>query len=90
MKLIPIQVEFHPGYKAGEYPTNFYWMNVKYEIKEISDQWYQTQTTPDSPMANYFKVRTASKSIYIIKHDLESDQWFLVKDEKPGFGFSSN
>ena len=90
MKLIPIIVECHSGYKADEYPTSFYWMNIKYEIKEISDRWYQAQSHPGSPKANYFKVRTASKSVYIIKHDLENDRWYIVSEEKPGFGFSAN
>lgn len=90
MNLIPIKVECHSGYKANEYPICFYWMNIKYEIREIADRWYQAQTTPNSPVANYFKVRTAGKSIYIIKHELESDQWFLVTSEDPLIRFSSN
>lgn len=90
MNLIPIKVECHSGYKANEYPTCFYWMNIRYEIREIADRWYQAQATPDSPVANYFKVRTASKSIYMIKHELESDQWFLILPEDPFIRFSFN
>ena len=90
MKLIPIIVECHSGSKGDEYPICFYLMNMKYEIKEISDRWYQAQTIPDVPVANYFKVRTLSNNIYIIKHEIESDLWFLVGLDKPGFGFSSN
>lgn len=90
MKLIPVQVECHSGYKAGEYPTGFYWMNIHYEIKEISDRWYQAQAEPGTPLANYFKVRTASKNVYILKHDLENDQWFIVTENNPTFGFSAN
>ena len=90
MNLIRIIVECHSGYNAGEYPICFYWLNIKYDIKEISDRWYQAQTTPEQPVANYFKVRTASKSIYIIKHELESDNWFLVTPTEPAIGFSAN
>lgn len=90
MKLIPIIVECHSGYKADEFPISFHWMNIKYEIKEISDRWVQAQETPEGPVANYFKVRTASKSIYILKHVIKGDQWFLVIPDKPGYGFSSN
>ncbi|HEY3370238.1 MAG TPA: DUF6504 family protein [Prolixibacteraceae bacterium] len=90
MKLIPIKVESHSGSKADEYPTSFYWMNIQYEIKEIADRWYQAQATPESPVANYFKVRTASKRVFVLKHEIESDQWYLVAPEHPGFGFSSN
>ena len=90
MNLIPIIVECHSGYKAGEYPIRFYWMNIEYEIKEIVDRWYQAQNSPAGLVANYFKVRTASKSIYIIKHELESDLWFLVTPDNPSLGFSVN
>lgn len=90
MKLIPIIVECHSGYKSGEFPIAFSWMNIRYEIKEISDRWFQAQSNPGTPKANYFKVRTAEKSIFIIKHNLESDQWFLVTSDNQGFGFSSN
>lgn len=90
MKLIPIKVECHSGHKADEYPVCFYWGNLKFEIKEISDRWFQAKAAPDSPVADYFKVRTESKSIYIIKHELKTDQWFLVSPEDPLFQFSAN
>ena len=38
---IPIEVECHSGYKADEYPKCFYLDDEKFEIKEISDRWYQ-------------------------------------------------
>jgi hypothetical protein len=90
MKLIPIKVESYPGQEGGEYPVSFYWRDTKYEIKEIADRWYQAHPDPGGPVANYFKVRTASKSIFIIKHVLESDDWFLVAPEEPVIGFSFN
>ena len=90
MKLIPIKVECHSGYKAEEYPVCFYWMNVKHEIREIADRWYQTQVTPDMPVADYFKVRTAGKNIFILKHELGKDQWYLVSPDEQLLGFSAN
>lgn len=90
MKLIPIMVECHSGYKADEYPVCFYRGHIRVDIKEISDRWYQAKATPDGPVANYFKVRTESKTIYIIKHELKSDQWFLVISDDPFIPFSSN
>jgi len=90
MKLIPIQVESKSLDKSKVYPINFYWMNMKYEIKEIADRWYQAKATPDMPVADYFKVRTDSKSIFIIKHELVSDQWFLVSPDEALISYSSN
>jgi hypothetical protein len=90
MKLIPIIVDSHSGYKADDYPVNFYLDKIKYEIKEISDRWFQAQPAPDGPIANYFKVRTSGKTEYLIKHELTSDQWFLVTTQEKFVRFFAN
>ena len=73
-----IEVECHSGYKADEYPKCFYWYDKKYEIKEISDRWYQGDLNPEFPPANYYKVLTTCDKQFIIKHEIESDRWYLV------------
>jgi hypothetical protein len=78
MKLIPIKVECHSGYKADEYPKCFYWNSQRFEIEEISDRWYQGDRDPESPVADYFKVYTAYGRQYLIKHEVESDEWYLI------------
>ena len=79
MKIIPIVVESYAGYKADEYPISFYWNDKKFEIKEISDRWYQSDLTVEWLVVNYFKVRTTTDMQCIIKHDIEIDKWYLVK-----------
>jgi len=81
VKLIPIKIECHSGYKADEYPVCFYYEDNKYEIREITDRWYQSDWNPQWPRADYFKVLTASLKQYIIKHDLENDLWYIVSDK---------
>jgi len=83
MNFIPIKVECHSGYKVDEYPISFYWKNIRFEIKEVSDRWYQADPSPGSPEADYFKVATICDAKYIIKHDLKSDRWFLVSADDP-------
>jgi hypothetical protein len=90
MKLIPVKVESHSEYKAPEYPIRFYWANIKFEIKEIGDRWYQVQSTPDWPVADYFKVRTFENKEYILKHELKNDLWFLVSPDETFINFSPN
>ena len=75
--LIPVNVQCHSGYKAEEYPEYFYWDNIRFEIKDIIDRWYQGDLNPDLPPANYFKVKTNDDKIYILKHESNSGQWFL-------------
>jgi hypothetical protein len=77
--LIPIKVECYSGYKADEYPQCFYWNNDKYKILEIIDRWYQGDRDPSWSVSNYFKVETDSGGPYIIKYDLENNEWFLCR-----------
>ncbi|MDP4268657.1 MAG: cytoplasmic protein [Bacteroidota bacterium] len=78
MDLIPIRVESYAGYKADESPRFFYWDNIRFEIKEIADRWYQGYIDSEELAANYFKVITTDDKFYLLKHELESDQWYLL------------
>jgi hypothetical protein len=79
IKLIPIEVQCHSGYKADEYPKCFFWNNDRFEISQITDRWYQGDSNPEYPVSNYFKVDTTCGKQYIIKHDLEKDEWYLCE-----------
>jgi hypothetical protein len=79
INLISIRVECHSGYKADEYPKCFYCGDEKFGIEEITDRWYQGDSNPEWPASNYFKVRLADGRQVIIKHDMESDRWYLCK-----------
>ncbi len=77
MKLTPIQVECYAGAKADETPRRFKWEDQLIEVSEVLDRWYQVESRPEWPRADYFKVRDADLREYLLKHDLESDEWFL-------------
>jgi hypothetical protein len=79
INLIPIRVECHSGYKADEYPKRFYLGDEKYEIEEVTDRWYQGESNHGWPVSNYFKVKADDGKQYIVKHDLESDSWYLYQ-----------
>jgi hypothetical protein len=77
MHLRPLQVECYAGAKADETPRRFYWEGDWHEIVEVVDRWHQVVSLPEWPRADYFKVRAADGHDYLLKHDLESDEWFL-------------
>ena len=79
MKIIPIKVESYSGHKADEYPKSFYWNDKKFEIVEITDRWYQSDPDADWAVSNYFKVRTTTDMLCLIKHVIEFEMWYLVK-----------
>ena len=77
MILIPIQVERYAGMKADEAPRRFAWEGRCVEVAEVLDRWYQVESLPEWPRADYFKMRSADGHEYLLKHDLESEEWFL-------------
>jgi hypothetical protein len=77
MKLTPIQVECYAGARADETPRRFRWEEQTIEVGEVLDRWYQVESKPEWLRADYFKVRAADEREYLLKHDLESDEWFL-------------
>lgn len=60
IKLVPVRVESHAGFKADEYPKYFYLDNIRFEITEITDRWYQGDSNPPWPVSDYFRVETES------------------------------
>ena len=79
LNLIRIRVESFAGYKADEYPKYFIMDGNRFEIYEIKDRWYQTTVTPEIPASNYFKVFTTCDQEFILKHNLEDDEWYLCR-----------
>ncbi len=77
MTLIPIQVESYSGSKADETPRRFVWDGRVIEVREVVDRWYQVESLPAWPRADYFKAQSEDGSQYLLKHDLESDEWYL-------------
>jgi hypothetical protein len=77
MRLIAIEVECYAGAKADETPRRFTWEGRIIEVSDVLDRWYQVESKPEWPRADYFKVRGADQHEYLLKHDLEGDEWFL-------------
>lgn len=79
IQLIPVIVGAHSGYRAEEYPNYFVKDEVIYDIKKIADRWHQGDTDPQIPSSQYFKVIADNGSQYLLKHQLDTDEWYLVK-----------
>jgi hypothetical protein len=83
MRLTPTQVECYAGAKADERPRRFQLAGDWIEVEEVTDRWFQTVSQPEWPRASYFKVRGADGCDYLLKHDEETDEWFLSKRWQP-------
>ena len=80
MRLTAIEVECYADAKADPAdagPSRFNLEGQTIEVGEVLDRWYQVESRPEWPRADYFKVRAVNDCEYLLKHDLESDEWFL-------------
>jgi len=77
IRLLPIRVESYSGFKADEYPKSFYREDIRYDVIEVLDRWYQGNSDPEIPVSDYFKVTAADGNEYILKHEILTDKWFL-------------
>jgi len=77
MARIDIKVQTYSGYKADERPVSFTIINRTFQVREIVDQWYGTDHV-------YYKLIADDSCIYIIRHDMEADQWEVVMMEAGG------
>jgi hypothetical protein len=77
MELIEIDTECYSGYKADEYPKCFYRDNERYEITDVTDHWYESEQDPSVPVSCFFRVLTDIGGRYLLKHDLQTDRWYL-------------
>lgn len=77
MQLVAIQVECYAGHKADETPRCFLWERAWIEVEEVVDRWHQVESRPEWPRADYFKVRGGDQCEYLLKHDLEANEWYL-------------
>jgi hypothetical protein len=80
LRLLPITVESYSGFKADEYPKCFYREDIRYEVLEVVDRWYQGNSDPEIPVSDYFKVAAGDGCEYILKHEILNDKWFLCSD----------
>jgi hypothetical protein len=77
MQLTAIHVECNNGQKADEMPRRLLLGDHWLDIQEVLDRWYQAESKPEWPRANYLKVHGADQHDYLLKHDLESGEWYL-------------
>ena len=80
MRLTPIEVECYAGAKADPAPAGprrFSLEGQMIDVGDVLDRWYQVESKPEWPRADYFKVRAVDEREYLLKHDLEADEWFL-------------
>jgi hypothetical protein len=75
-----IRVEAYSGYRANERPLRFWIHDASFEVQEILDTWY-------GPDHRYWKIKADDGRLYMIKYDVDKDQWVLEWIKRQGSGF---
>jgi hypothetical protein len=81
LRLVPIEVRTYSAGKAEELPESFTWGDIKVEIVEITDRWYQGDNNPGFAESDYYKVTGPGNADYLLKHEMENDLWFICLSE---------
>lgn len=79
MWLVPIQVECKVESKTDQALRRMFVEDHWLDVTEVCDRWFEKGTDPEWPAADYLKVLASDRHAYLIKHDLECDEWFFVR-----------
>ena len=66
-----IRVECYAGYRGEETPRAFWLGDNRLEVKEVLDRWL-------APEQRYFKVQADDNGIYLLRHEVQVDDWELT------------
>jgi len=70
-----LQIDAHIGYKGEETPHAFTVDGVRLSVKEIVERWY-------TECHCYFRIQASDGQRYVLRYDLEEEQWELVMQER--------
>lgn len=68
---IEIRVSCYAGYRGEETPRRFFLKDRQIEVSKIVDRWL-------GPDHRYFKILGDDGAIYILRHDIATEQWELI------------
>lgn len=79
MSLLKVEVEVHQSTTGESLPRRFCTSTGWLFVQEILDRWYHGKGDPEWPPANYYKVLADDQRVYLLKHELASNEWYLVR-----------
>jgi len=79
MNPIHIQVVTLVREDGDELPQSFRIGERQVRLVEILDRWYERKGDPEWPCADYYKVLGDDQRQYLLKRELESHDWYLIR-----------
>lgn len=74
-RLLEIQVECHAGHRGEETPRTLVLGARRIDVIQVLDQWL-------APDHRYFKLRGDDGDIYLVRHDIVTQEWELTMFER--------
>ncbi len=68
MEFERIEVTTRDEYKGAQEPVSFIWRGKKYIVEEIVDRWYEGQIDSTRMPMLYFRVKTQSGELLLIRY----------------------
>jgi hypothetical protein len=75
MRFERIEVECYSGQRANERPRVIRYRGERIEVTEILDRWYEGDRTGTRPALDYFRVRCADGSVWLLRYNSLFDAW---------------
>ena len=69
-----MRVESYAGYKGEETPRAFTLDGVRILVQDVIERWY-------SESHSYFRVCASDQHRYVLRYDLDREQWEMVMQE---------
>ncbi len=74
-----IEVESYAGYKGEESPRVIHYQEKRYEVSDILDRWYEGGLDPRDLRHNYFKIKTDTDEVLLIRYTPRFERWTLCR-----------
>ena len=68
MEFETIEVSTHDEYRGAQEPVSFEWHGEKYNVEQIVDRWYEGRIDSTRMPMLYFRVKTKSGEIFLIRY----------------------
>jgi len=68
MEFESIEVSSRDEYKGAQEPVRFVWRGEEHFVEEVIDRWYEGGVDPTRMPMLYFRVKTRSGRIFLIRY----------------------
>ncbi len=82
MELERIEVLTRDEYKGAQEPVSFVWRGKRHDVDQIVDRWYEGHMDSTRMPMLYFRVRTRSGEIFILRYHEFFRSWSIVTHKR--------